>query len=565
MIHVVWHTYTPGEHPDEKWDAGFLHLLFQGKVWQPVGWHAFAHHQDLADVPASEGAVVVFPAGIHRNDHDRLNVDLARFPWVLLILTADEGSLFETKHLHHPNLITWVMTPRPGRHYPPGTRFLGHGYRSTTPATLATLRRCAPGAGNPVDVYFAGQVNHPRRDAMIAGAKQLADHLDVELIASPGFAQGLPAREYLGGLAATRIALAPSGPVTPDSFRLYEALEAGVVPIADGICPDYDTPGYWELVLPGHPFPVVDDWAQLGDVTNSVLQDWQHTRNRIWSWWQGHKRAIAYWLVDDLAALGAPPPLDHGLDDRITVLVCSSPIPSHPDTRIIDQAIESIRERLPRAEILLGIDGIRPQQAHRRDAYLEHTWHILDKCQNEWTNVLPLVFEELTHQSGMAMRQLELTRTPLVFYVEHDLPLVGDIPLDAMAAAVTDGHADVIRLTINTDLEPAHLHLMLDDAHPQYIHGIPLQRTVQWSQQPHLATAAYYRDILGRYFRPGDPQYIELVMHSICAGSWHDHGELGWYRHRLWIYTPEGNMQRCIHTDGRETDPVFDTSGRPAR
>ena len=29
----------------------------------------------------------------------------------------------------------------------------------------------------------------------------------------------------------------PSGPATPDSFRLWEALEAGCVPIADGYAP----------------------------------------------------------------------------------------------------------------------------------------------------------------------------------------------------------------------------------------------------------------------------------------------------------------------------------------
>jgi hypothetical protein len=38
---------------------------------------------------------------------------------------------------------------------------------------------------------------------------------------------------------------------------------------------------------------------------------------------------------------------------------------------------------------------------------------------------------------------------------------------------------------------------------------------------------------------------------------------MGWYGRRLWIYTPEGNINRSSHLDGRGGDPKFDNVIEP--
>lgn len=562
MIPVVWFTLTEGEHPQDKWDTGLLRHLFDGDVWSPVAGYEFEYTDRL---PAEGGAVVVFPAGIHRDRYDEINDALAHLDWVLLILTADEGSLFEAKHIHHPNLRLWVMTPRPGYTYPDGTRFLGEGFAHGTPAVLAAADHDA----RPRGAFFAGQITHSRRRDM-AGALDGVDGVDV--VATPGFAQGMDRDVYLASLAETKVALAPSGPVTADSFRLYEALEAGCLPVADAVCPEWDRVGYWEMVAPGHPFPEVLNWSHAPGIVTNAVNDWPGNANHSFGWWQAHKRSMAYWLVDDLTDLGAPPPADHGHRDLITAIVCTSPIRSHPSTEIVEQTVASIRERLPDVEIIIGIDGINPKAEAewaqlaadagvpdtRRADYEEYTRRLLWLCNHEWHNVLPMVFGAHKHQSGMAVEALKLVHTPYVFYVEGDLPVCGEIPIDGFLACLEDGTADVIRLTLNTTLEPSHMHLMLDAGEKQVHHGVPMVRTVQWSQQPHMATTNYYRSIMSQRFRDGEATYIEWRMHSVCAGEWHQSGPLAWFRNRLWIYAPDGNMCRVIHLDGRSGETAYE-------
>lgn len=554
-VPVVWLTYTAGERPRDKWDVGLLELIFNRDVWDPVGALDFEHHDAQDAIPEGlPGAVVIFPAGIHAGEHDRFNSDLSKLGWALVILTADEGSLFDAEQVRHPNMRLWVMTPHPKHYYPPGTRFLGEGYASDTRAVM----RSGPQAVEPLyDVMFAGQVTHERRRQMMQQLNNLPPNVNKRLIPSEGFTQGLPREQYLRELTAARVAPCPAGPATADSFRLFEALEAGCLPIADDCCPAYDEVGYWDMVAPGHPFPTVTNWRLTTQAVLNAVNDWPGNANHAFAWWQRHKRDMAYWLVDDLRALGQEAPPRAGMHDRVTVLVCTSPIPSNPSTELIEVTIDSIRERLPDCEVIVTVDGIRPEQEDRRPAYEEFTRRLLWKCNHEWRNVLPLVFDGLTHQSGMARQAMRLVRTPLVFYVEHDLPLKGDVPFEEMAAMLDDGTADVIRVTLNTAIEPLHRHLMLDQE-PQETHGIKATRTVQWSQQPHLATACYYREMLKQRF-DDKPRYIELVMHSVCAGLWHEHGVVAWFRNRLWIYTPDGDMSRCWHTDGRAGDPVYPT------
>ena len=44
--------------------------------------------------------------------------------------------------------------------------------------------------------------------------------------------------------------------------------------------------------------------------------------------------------------------------DLVTVLIPVSPIPSHPSTEVLDVTIDSIRTRLPDAEIIIMFDGV---------------------------------------------------------------------------------------------------------------------------------------------------------------------------------------------------------------
>jgi hypothetical protein len=57
---------------------------------------------------------------------------------------------------------------------------------------------------------------------------------------------------------------------------------------------------------------------------------------------------------------------------------------------------------LPDSEIIITVDGVRPEQEHYREAYDEYTKRLLWLANNQWHNVLPMVFEEHQHQARMA-------------------------------------------------------------------------------------------------------------------------------------------------------------------
>lgn len=238
----------------------------------------------------------------------------------------------------------------------------------------------------------------------------------------------------------------------------------------------------------------------------------------------------------------------------ITVLIPTSPIPSHPDTRIVDETISTIRTHLPNAEIILMIDGIRAEQAYHRERYQEYTRRILWKANNEWVNVTPLLFEDHTHQAGMARKALGLVKTPLILFCEHDTPLTPDrfIPFEKLSQYILSGKANIIRLHHEALVLEVHKHLMI--AEPES----DLWATYQYSQRPHLASTEFYKHMLEEYIPPLAKCMIEDAVYGKLESAYRQQGKPGWKEFKVWLYYPEGDIKRSYHLDGRESDSKFE-------
>ncbi|AHH20836.1 hypothetical protein NONO_c60600 [Nocardia nova SH22a] len=524
--------------PGDQWDQNMLDLLLADALY-PHGLQF-----EAAEVwPDARGIVLVVPGRYWADRTDELTAALARYEWVLAIRTSDEEALFEIAKVEHPNIRWWVQTPRDRRDYA-ATRYLPLGFPSH-------FNKLPPGKPKQVDVFLSGQNTHDRRAQCFAAL----DRVDRDKIVNEtaGFTQGMPRYDYAGRMIAARVAPCPSGAVSPESFRVYEALEAHTMPIADDVSPVYSSHGYWTALFPDVPFPTITNYASLPGYIDDVLADYPRIANRITAWWIGQKRRLGEWLIRDLEALGAAPEPHRS---PITVLVSSSPIPSHPSTELIEETIESIRERLPDSEIILMLDGIRPEQDHRRAAYEAYIQAVLELADHQWRNVLPLISDEHQHQGGCTARALEHVRTPLILYVEHDTPLTGGIPFDDLADVVLAGDANVIRFHHETRILDEHRYLMLDQE-TQLVRGVPMQRTIQWSQRPHLASLAWYRGFLARCFPAGERDFIEDRAYGLLVNDHGRDGDMGWRGWRTWIYTPEGNVQRSYHTDGRDGERKY--------
>ena len=224
----------------------------------------------------------------------------------------------------------------------------------------------------------------------------------------------------------------------------------------------------------------------------------------------------------------------------VTVLCLTSPIPIHPQTRIIDETLRAVRHHLPYAPILILADGVRPELEDRRQAYLQYL-DALDpwlRCSAGIT-----IFREHVHQTLMLHTALSLVQTPFVLFQEHDLPLRtdADIDWDKIMQCILAGEVDLVRFMLTESIHPEHEHLMCGRINP---FRVPLVKTRQFSGWTHLASTEFYRKLL-HGVTPSVNCFLEpYAQGRIETGAWDD-----W---RISIYVPdETAARRLYHLHGR--------------
>lgn len=523
--------------------------LLENLLWKPIN-HFETRYVESFEAATSEDVILILPGAYHKVED--INREIARFKSCLVIVTSDENNLFPVNELKHPNMKLWVQTPKTNATYPKGTRFFGVGYG------FARYRGITGELPQLNDIFISGQNTHQRRHFMFSELEKYVEgkkDLQYLINKTAGFTQGYSEDFYFNHMRQTKIAPAPSGIVSPDSFRVYEALECGAIPIADDISPAYNSKGYWAKLFPDTPMPILGD-DNLKDIIDTELENYSWRSLQIFAWWQQQKRQYAYDLVEDLVQLTGWLFKSHidkfEIKDRITAIIPVSVWASHPDTRILDETIRNTQTQLPGAEIIVTFDGVRPEQEDRREDYEQFIRTMLHKFNSEYKNVLPIVFKEHTHQVGMAREALKYVKTQTIIYIEGDSPLYADrsIAWKDLILDIEWGDSNVIRLYNKEEIPKEHEYLM----HHEF--DVPknnLIATSQWSQQPHLANTNFYREIVDKYFTPDAKCFVEERMYYIIVNESRN-GQ--WSKWRMFIYKPD-NLPRSYHLDGREGAPNF--------
>lgn len=512
----------------DYWDFGFIYDLFGEKESCETNF-----------LPDLDFGIVVLPARHHSKVYEAVNEELKKFKGCVLFLMGDEEGSFPVERIDHPNIRIWIQNPQPKRH-DKYTR-LGTGY---PPQIHDFLPVETP--SKKLDYFFAGQITHSRRKEMVENLRDVSGGILVE---TKGFTQGLPHSEYFPIMADAKIVPCPSGPVTPDSFRLFEALQLGCVPIADLRTPKEEWTGFWEWLFDEPvPFAQISNWESLQGYIEEISKQFPAYNNRVQAWWLRYKAKLRAKLNEDILAVG-------GTVERndITVVIPASPIPSHPDTKIIDETIASIFHHLPNASIVVTFDGVRKENEDRRANYEEHIRRFLWKYKD--AKVIPYIFDEHIHQVGMMRAIIDSIKTPLILYMEHDAPLVVDyaIEWDKLCKDILTGFANVIRFHFESRIPDEHKSLMIGE--PE--NG--LLKTVQWSQRPAIASTAFYKRILAEQFSKKAKCFLEDLLHGKLLDDFSKYGEQGWNQWRLFIYYPEEkNIKRSYTTDGRAGSPKLD-------
>lgn len=294
-VNVVWKSYHEPEVIGRGyWDQGLLEDIFK------LG--DYNHVNDVSKITDEEGAIFIINGRTHVEDTDKINADIAKLRWVLFIDTGDEEASFPWREIKHPIMRVWMMLPRMNVH--DDTHYkLVNGYR---PETRQLLQKIGFQKDKTLDWFFAGQVNHDRREQCVGAAQDLLNRgAKGKIVATDGFGKEvMPYKEYLETMAKSKIVLCPSGVESPDNFRLYEALEAGCLPVVDAFSSKHKHPGFWKYMLGSDiPFPIIDYWDGLPKLMPQLLKEYPANANRAFAWWQNKKREIKLKLEADVREL----------------------------------------------------------------------------------------------------------------------------------------------------------------------------------------------------------------------------------------------------------------------
>jgi hypothetical protein len=270
-----------------------LDLMFRNELY-PTGLN-FNITDGYPSPSRVDGAVLTIPGAYWREHYVEINEALSRYRWVLGIKTSDEEDLFDIRRVNHKNIRWWVQTPRADRDYG-SARLFGVGY---TPH-FNQLPKEPP--VKELDVFLSAQRTHKRRELAFEALQDIPGGV---IRQTPGFTEGMKPEAYAEVMCSVKVAPAPSGAVSPDSFRVYEALEAHCIPIADDVSPVYDSAGYWRMLFGGEPFPILENYTDLRGYIEDQLTDWTSKANRCAASWMRYKRTMTHWLREDLEALGA--------------------------------------------------------------------------------------------------------------------------------------------------------------------------------------------------------------------------------------------------------------------
>ena len=135
------------------------------------------------------------------------------------------------------------------------------------------------------DWSFAGATDRPGRLEALTSIKQWSTLTKHKLHLTPtwGSAANLEPVAYTAILQQSRFVPCLDGFYNTESYRFYEALEAGCVPV---IC--VDEKATYSHLLNGAPLVTVNSWS-----SPVLVSDWDGKQKEVFSWWQSFKRSLS--------------------------------------------------------------------------------------------------------------------------------------------------------------------------------------------------------------------------------------------------------------------------------
>lgn len=277
MIDIVWFGGYRG-----SWDHGLLMSIFDKHP------DIFIQH-NTKNPPTSEKAIVII---IGRPNEKQVREYLEKIKSGLVILTSDEDSFFDWKAAIPERFEIWTQYYAPNKSEIKTRLLLGAPSRikdyQTSPLPKKYLWS------------FIGQVQNPHRQRCVEVLKQMlsegaAGYLKIVEGFSGNISGEVEYQNYLDIMRQSKFVICPSGSMCTDTFRVYEAMECGAIPVVELNSPrDDEEFFYWAEVDDTMLFPMLHAWSDLPEILNANY----HNVETTCKIWQQYKSDLEQKLLD---------------------------------------------------------------------------------------------------------------------------------------------------------------------------------------------------------------------------------------------------------------------------
>lgn len=256
-------------------------------------------------------------------------------------------------------------------------------------------------------------------------------------------------------------------------------------------------------------------------------------------------------LLFSLQAEVSIPINDDVASKLITVMTSTSPIPSHPSTKLLYEAQESLMRipALKKSKKIIVFDEIKPGNEHLKEKYEQYKKNVIELTKTDpvFANTELVFSNSWNHLSGSVKNGMQSVRTPFVLMHQHDLVLKKWFDLNGLLAT----------MLVNPRIKYVHFwggnntdewYNGPVDNKVEGIHYVPLCRSFGWSDQTHVASTNYYCTFV---LPKCSKCFMEKVLHPALKSAIKQDGlDAGHQRFGTYLYGGLKNGHFIHHTDG---------------
>ena len=252
------------------------------------------------------------------------------------------------------------------------------------------------------------------------------------------------------------------------------------------------------------------------------------------------------------------------LNEKLTIITTTSPIPSNPSTAILEKSMKSIYaiKDLRNCQKIIVFDGVKDANEHYHcrkstekilidyEQYKRNVQALVDDPSNLYFKNIKLLFlDKFSHQAWALKAAMKLVLTPFIYCHQHDIEIIRPFDVVGIIKSMEiNPNIKLVRACFGEN-HPSYFDGPLDD----HINGnalVPLVRTFRFSDVDHFTTVQFYEEMV--FPRVTSPNFAEIfVMEPDFVGMQNEmlrnHDQWGMY-----IYGRLGEKTTIKHLDGRE-------------